>query len=441
MFQKIGIFLRQRDSLTIVLICLILAANIARVWNIWIYSPIDHLFSDPARHWLYTQKPAGSDLFSSIDPIFYQIWLNFVAQITLKNELAVNIYTSLLSLSTPFIWYLLLKEINPGKEKLNLVGWLILSLSPSWLEIYSYFMTETVFLPLFGLSLYLTIKHNNQNKISYSNWGGIILIWLFTVLTRFVAAPFALLSVAYLIYRKPGKAKLILQTILIGLIILVPIGFRNYQIVNVFAPFGYGAMNQIYAQSGKQAIRMEVVDGEKGVGSWEFGSPSLYTSKPPLWPISDWRSSRNEDLKDANIVEIKIDLNHGNADWNNYLDATKPDLAKYSSLVSENILFFYFGESWPDSNSEHLFGNLNYLTRWVWPLLFMLSLIGNLLYLKSFKNLSFFACITSICSIMVIFTLSAVMEGRYRKPFEGLWLLNAIWLLAQIRRRQPQLTS
>jgi len=413
---------------------------VVRVANIWLYSPLSNLFSDPERHWLYTQRIPEKYLFSAIDPIGYQVWLRFITQFTLNDNILFNIYTSILSLFTAFIWYKVLSELSPKNKLTNLIGFLVFMWLPSWIEIFSYTMTETLFLPLLGMCLYITFKIKEKNTITNWNLFAISLLWALCCLTRLVALPIAMICLLYLVYREKKniinksnlsnfianlKWKQITIIISTFAIILGVVGYRNYLIIKTFSPFGYGAMNQVYTLSGNETINVNIYNKGVNTENWWFGSPSMNTK--PLEPLSDWKSERKGE------VSIFPDISDGSVGWEQYLIDHKVT-TNYTQILKENFLFFFFGESWPDSNRLHPMSMVSYQMRWFWFPLFILISILNILYISMNKKIGIIQIIVTICTILIIFNYSAVMEGRYRKPFEGLWLLNLFWLLPRINK-------
>src|SRR5205807_3378493 len=67
--------------------------------------------------------------------------------------------------------------------------------------------------------------------------------------------------------------------------------------------------------------------------------------------------------------------------------------------------------------------------RWAWLPLALAALVWNIRYLKRLSGASrLFAVLTSLAWALTPL-LPAVMEGRYRKPVEGLLIINLLLLL------------
>ena len=142
-------------ALRIALVLLLMAACAFRIWLVFTYNPVNHLWSDPERHWLNGTRPMDLSPMVAIDPVRYQIYIGALAKLTLRQPLLVAYWTALLSLAGPWLWYRFLRELLPSRDW-ALAGWVILAALPSWSSIYSYFMQETLMLPLLGAALWMT---------------------------------------------------------------------------------------------------------------------------------------------------------------------------------------------------------------------------------------------------------------------------------------------
>ncbi|MDX1919993.1 MAG: glycosyltransferase family 39 protein [Candidatus Caenarcaniphilales bacterium] len=376
------------------------------------YSPIEYLWSDPARHWQLGTDPLSDDPMSAIDPIMYQWWISLVSRITGSDNLLVGIYAGILSAITPYFWYRFFKEAFESKT-IALIGWLILTWLPSWIGIYSYFMNETLFLPLLGIALEKTWQ--NHKKENTKSWFLMCLTWLLASLTRVIALPLAILSILYNLLTQKNKIKKVFILCLLSLVFVIPLGIRSYKILGVFAPFGFPMLNQIYMQSGKKIFQMDVM----GRGFWEYSSPSMYEKH--FGDLFEWKSTRE------GTCLIKIDPNHGMMDWNNELHRTWPGMKVYLRMWFENQIYFFIGSSWTDNNPEHLAEDLSNKMRWIWLPLFLLVMLGNLVSLIRHKKIALLPLITTVGFLLCIFSPTGVMEGRYRKPMEGLLIANLLW--------------
>lgn len=128
---------------------LLLFGYAARLLQVFSFNPLQHLFSDPLRHWTHASETLHAAPMAYFDPVGYQLWLSVVQKLTAGDPLLVAFYTVALAWLTPWLWYRAFRALAISRP-VCLLGWVVLTWLPSWLAIYSYFMTETLFLPLFG---------------------------------------------------------------------------------------------------------------------------------------------------------------------------------------------------------------------------------------------------------------------------------------------------
>jgi hypothetical protein len=411
---------------------LICIGSWSKIQNALVFNPLENIFSDPARHFSLAQKALSTDPFSVIDPIGYQVWLGIVLKITSTDKLAVGLYAGILSVFTFFFWFLALSKMLSNRW-LILVAGVIFAWMPSWTGIFSYFMNETLLLPLLGLSLYLTFKEiKHPDSV---NWWLLCAVWVIASLTRLIALPLAMVAIGCLVIKKPNLRNFSwvkqVQTYVdfkkiavFGIVLVVfsiPLGYRSSLVLNTFAPFGHQGMNQIYYNSGKKIVKMELTKNETVLGAWEFGSPSVFNST--LEPLSDWKSQREGE------VNIKINLDNGQQDWDETLKNQPFDMKLKLQNWFENSVFLFLGASWPDNNPKRSVEYWSLQTRWVWLPLFLVVLAGNLIYFLKQKRLSLVSLLFLVGWSVAIFLPVAIAEGRYRKPLEGLTLLNLFWLI------------
>src|SRR5579864_8373149 len=124
----------------IILWAVIVAGMYVRFQTALEFNPIRALFSDPGRHWQFALNPLLADPLSGMDAPLHQLWLTLVAKLTLGDPRAIGIYAGLMSVITPYVWYRAMREILTGRT-LAMLGWAILLWMPSWIGIFSYFMT------------------------------------------------------------------------------------------------------------------------------------------------------------------------------------------------------------------------------------------------------------------------------------------------------------
>ena len=400
---------------------IILASSVARAWYIFTYNPVNHIWSDPARHWEQGIDVLRVDLMSMTDPIGYQLYIAALAKFTLKIPALVAYCTIILSLLTPWLWYRFFRELQSNKT-LALAGWAFLSFSPSWMAIYGYFMQETLLLPLLGAAMWATWRC--RRKADLRNFVIMVLLWIAAGLTRGIAIPLAAVCCTWLWLAQDQKVKKALYSTLVLLLIMGPLTYRSYQTVGHFAPHGMGHLNIIYAQSGKKVI--EIASRLNGAG-WVhiFGSPS--TGAEPFKPFDDWKTQR------TGKVRINVDLAKGADDWKKEADKIDMGIDDYLWITKENLIFLFFSESWPDVNLARAIDVAGWWLRWLWAPLFLVLIIGLIWHHKKFRGNWLLPSMLTAWFVVQGLIPIAISEGRYRKPFEGLAVAQLILWLAVIQ--------
>ncbi|MCP5077402.1 MAG: hypothetical protein GY951_05020, partial [Psychromonas sp.] len=387
-----------------------------RIDYIFEFNPIYQIWSDPARHWEQGVDTLRFDPMSQTDPVGFQLYIAALAKLTLKIPGLVAFYTSLLAISTPWIWYRFLRELQPSKNA-ALVGWALFSIIPSWISIYGYFMQETLFIPLLGAALFITWRC--KRKQTNSSFVLMIAIWIVVGLTRGIAIPMAMIATSWLWFAQEAKVKKALYSLLLLAIVLGPLAYRSYQVMHIFAPHGIGQMNMIYAKSGARSIEIQY---EREGARWGYIFQSPAAEAKPFAPLSDWQSQRE------GRVYAYVDIDKGSVDWDRELAKHTLSFEKYLWLTHDNLILLFFSESWPDSNRERFIGELNYQTRWIWSLLGLLAVV---LSIKSRGQQKAYLLLPAI--ILTWFVVQGLLpisvnEGRYRMPFNGLIIAQFILL-------------
>lgn len=399
----------------------IFVTSLTRVWYIFTYNPVNHIWSDPARHWEQGIDVLRSDLMALTDPIGYQIYVALLAKLTLKIPGLVAYFTALLSLAGPWIWYRFFRELQASKT-LALAGWAVLSFLPSWIAIYSYFMQETLMLPLLGAALWATWRC--RRKADVRSFVLMVFLWVAAGLTRGIAIPLAAVACTWMWLLQDQKWSKALFSSLVLLLIMGPLTYRSYQTVGHFAPHGMGHLNVIYAQSGKKVI--EIASQLRGA-SWVhgFGSPS--TGAEPFKPFSDWKTQRE------GKVRINVNLAKGTEDWRREADKIQMSFSDYLWITKENLIFLFFAESWPDNNLGRAVDMAGSVIRFIWAPLFVAILVGMLWHRKKFKGHWLLPAMLIAWFVVQGLIPIAINEGRYRKPYEGLAVAQVILWLAVVR--------
>jgi 4-amino-4-deoxy-L-arabinose transferase-like glycosyltransferase len=360
-----------------------------------------------------------------IDPVFYQAWLSFVAKFTLDIPLLVGIYSGLLSAVTPWLWYRFLRELLPRKRQ-ALIGWAIFAWLPSWIGIYSYFMTETLLLPLLGAAFWLSWRA--MRKRDCASLVGAAVIWTLAALTRGIAAPLAAVLILFAWWRQSNRVKAAISITVIAVIVLLPLSYRSWVKTGMISPLGQAALNEIYARSGAREIKVNYYSDYNVGFLYGFASPS--TGSHPFAPFSDYTSSRR------GTVNISIDISDQANSWRSEKTRLLEQAPPWFKLVPEELIFLFFGSSWPDNNPERVFELLSTWFRFVWlpayvaAMILLISLMIN----GERRHAPPLAAVLIVWLFIQGTLLLVVNEGRYRKPGEGVIIAS---LLAGIflRRR------
>ena len=382
-------------------------------------SPLDHLFSDPGRHWENGMRFLNPTFMGSGDPILYQLWLYLLIKIKGNVAAVIATGTGFLCAAMPYGWYRALKELLP--KSWAQAGAVVMALIPGFLGAYAYFMNETLLLTLTGFAFWATFRA--QRKRSVAAFALACALWLAAGFTRTVALPMALLCLLCIWLPQPRRLAKAAIGVLLLLILLVPAGLHGRVNLGYFAPFGNGYLNPIYQASGNKVINIDL--GPKG--RYEFGSPSFYN--PTFYPWSDWLTDR------SGTVSIAVDLEQGRAGWIAEKKRVEQQ-REFSALRGywENFLYLSFGQSWPDNDRSYLTGWLTVWTRWIWLPLVLVLAIGAAR--GRFQGREW---LLPLCGLgMFLYFMvqqQGVMEGRYRKPLDPILVAAAVVMTYRSTRR------
>lgn len=397
-----------------------------RVWMIFRYPPTDSLWSDPARHWFSGTHPLDTAPMSAIDPIFYQIYLGVLAKLTSSQPLLVAYWTALLSLTAPWLWYRFLRELLPDRDW-ALAGWVLLAALPSWSAIYTYFMQETLMLPLLGLALWATWRCRRKQDVG--SFVGAVAIWLLAGLTRGICLPMGALAMCWLWCVQGGKLQRAAGSLALVVAIMAPLAGRSWYLLRLLSPYGNGQLVMLYQRSGAQRIEIEFSRrGGREYWAYEFISPAAH--ERPLEPFSDWQSSR------VGTARFSVDLDAGARDWDAAFKSLPPwDASRAAWLTGDNLVRLFFGGSWPDSNFERPAERINYAARWLWAPLSAACLV---LTLTAWRTQRERMLVSLMLTWFVVQGLVPLVpnEGRYRKPYEGLLISQCLLLASTFARRR-----
>lgn len=408
---------RKINYVQLALYALIALGCAWRLYEVFAHNPLNHRFSDPQRHWEHASIPLVPAPMALFDPPGYQTWLSIVERFTMEIPILVSLYIGALSVITPWCWYRFLRE-SLASRTIALAGWAFLALLPSWIGIYSYFMTETLFLPTLGAGLWLSMRA--KRKKDFPSFMAMVAMWLFCGLTRPVGIPAAAAFATIVWFGHPQKLRTAAWSIALLVATLGPISYRNYHYYGTWAPHGNGWINKIYAASGARVIELHFT---KTGARWEygFGSPSI--DSRPFAPFSDWTSKRK------GTVHANVDFTRAEADWQKAYDASALQGAERWNLHWENIIYLFFGNSWPDNNTDYLMGRLSNLSRWLWAPLAAVLFVLTLLWWRTALRRPLVPMTIAIWLFFQGWMLVVPNEGRYRKPLEGLLVVYALVLL------------
>lgn len=409
-----------------VLLTLLAAACGYRVWLVFQYNPIDALWSDPYRHWSLGSRPLDTQPFAAIDPVGYQIYLAALAKLTGGARVLVAYWTALLSLAAPWFWYRFLRELLPSRDW-ALAGWVGLAALPSWSGIYSFFMQETLMLPLLGAALWLTWRCRRKQDLA--SFLAATALWMLAGLTRGICIPLAAVAMTWLWLEQSDRWRKAALALLLLFAVLGPLAGRSWYLVRQVSPHGLGTLAHLYSVAGTQFLSITFTRGG-GQEQWHyrFLNPSL-NERPPFAPLSDWRGHR------LGTAQVVVDLDAGRRDWQAALDRMPPwTLERYAWLTGENLVFLFFTESWPDSPADRAIGTWNFLMRWIWAPLGLLVLVWTMVRRPARRERLLPALLLTWFVVQGLLPI-AVNEGRYRKPFEGLVIAQWLLLASAARRR------
>ncbi len=423
----------------ILLICITIA-ELYRFTLPFFYNPIDNLWSDPGRWWEYASTGLNTPPLALIDAPLFQAWISFIAKFTLDIPELTALYAGLMSAIMPWFWYKFLRELFPCNKKpsnkksnnknIALLGWLIIACLPSWTGIYSYFMSETLLLPLLGISLWLSFR--SLRKKDSKSFLLASLFWLLCSLTRGVTAPIMLIVLFLVWLKQANKVESAFLSILLASIILGSLSYRSYVRSGLIAPLGQSMLNSSYAQSGKKEININYFSDTNYGFVYGFVSPSINTK--PLTPFSDWSSARQGKF------QAKIDLDNQAYSWElAKQQASSISELSYGQLVKENVIFLFFGASWPDNNQQHIIENLSIIMRFIWLPLTLVAIALIILSLRKNTENDRYKSVILLSAFIGWFVfqglvLVSVNEGRYRKPIEGIIITMVLFGLHQKKK-------
>lgn len=412
-----------------------------RIYNVIAHNPLDALWSDPQRHWDHASKPLEPSPMALFDPPVFQTWLSVVQRGTMGIPALVAPIVIALSLLGPWCWYRFLRE-TVSSRSLALAGWAALALLPTWIGIYSYFMTETLLIPMIGLSLWMTQRAKRRPCLQ--TFLAMVVVWLITGLTRGVTIPLAAIACSLVWFYHPQKIRTALYSALILGATLTPLAIRNHHFLYLWAPHGNGWLTRIYSESGKREILLHF---QRNGARWEYGFTSPMMDERPFDFTNDWNDSLLSKWRDCpdflrsnwkssrtGTVHVSVDFTHGTQDWQESLKQNAVTGAARWKLRAENMAYLFNGNSWPDNNREFFMGWLANLSRWLWIPLFLVVVSVSLLKWRLCLKRPLLPLLIATWFFFQAWLLVSVNEGRYRKPLEGLLIAQVVVLADGLRR-------
>ena len=383
----------------------------------FINSPLTHLYSDPQRHWDNARSFLHPSVMGSGDPYMYQLWLFLLQQLAGGSSAIIQAGCGLLCAAMPYGWYRALRELMPRTRAL--ASACAIGLWPSFLGPYAYFMTETLLLTLTGFGFWFTLRA--LRKRTLGAFAAACVLWVAAGFTRIVVLPIGALCLLCAWLRQPRK----LRALLIGLVpmiaVTIPAGLHTRSALGFFSPFGNLYLNEIYHAGNNKSIQIDF--GPQGL--YIFGSPSYYN--PTFYPFSDWTSARE------GILSIAIDTRHGREDWQGVLAAVRARSSARGRDFAENLCYLFFGQAWPDNDRGTPVGWLEVWMRWLILPMVVWTAVACVRGVYRGREWLLPACALLAFSLLAV-QREGIMEGRYRKPVEPIFIA-AIALSLHARAR------
>jgi hypothetical protein len=400
------------------LFCLLL---LARLLYPYFNSPMDHLFSDPRRHWDNGASFLHPTIMGATDPFLYQAWLYALRLITRDSTPAVLLGCGTLCAAMPYGWYRALRELQP--RSFALVGALLIGVIPESISVYGYFMNETLLLTLLGFCFWLTLRARRKGTLAA--FAAACAVWSCAAFTRTVAVPLALGCLLWILVTQRQRVLKAFLAIAIGLVLAVPAGLHAEAKLHFFAPLGNLVFNEIYGSSGTREIAVNY--GPDGV--YHFGSPTFYN--PTFYPFSDWTTDR------VGIATIRIDLTRGWADWRHEMDRISTQRTFPRSIDrEENLAYLLFAQIWPNSHRQTALGWLTLWSRWLWPPLIVL--VAWAAWRRHYQGDAWLLPLSALSMLALLgFQTQGVMEARFREPLDPIVFAAALLIQRRSRLETP----
>jgi hypothetical protein len=265
--------------------------------------------------------------------------------------------------------------------------------------------------------------------------------WGLACLTKPTVVPLAGICFLWVWWKKATPVRDILLAAALAIIMLLPQAVRSKVALGFVAPFGNPWLTRIQLRCGARIVffniktyavggtgeRLQTKDADM-----QFGSPSCFIR--PLEPLSHWAMRRAWGDSKAWIT---IDASHGERDWKAAYNRYNDDRDEWLEQWRENIILFFFAPSWPESSVPVWDGLLEYHSRWIWAPLILFVFVCNV---REFwqRRFQLVPIATTIFTLVLAFQNLLIMEGRYRKVVEPLLLMNLVWVIASMGKKDAE---
>lgn len=190
--------------------------------------------------------------------------------------------------------------------------------------------------------------------------------------------------------------------------------------MDFISPFSITTYNKIYFESGKEKILVQF--GTDGEIRWTWSSVSPSLGLRPFSPFSQWPHFR------SGVCSFYIDLADKRRSWDVATQANKSDLHTRLRLHLENIIYILWGSSWPNNDERFLWDRAANRFRWIWFPFLVAVVILDVCFFKKYRRIRLLPLLNLVGWFSICVLPCSVGEGRYRMPFEGLLIANALWL-------------
>ena len=434
-FMKINL---SKLPFTDFLFLFFLAVVVGRFIFPFFLNPFDMIENDPGRHW-YNGKnffssfihPESAHILLATDPKMYQLYmaiLGLLSKIIGSEKIIFTLASCFLCASLPWLWYKFMREFL--SRKLSLFAAIIIGITPSMLNIYGYFMTETLLLNLMALSAWMALRA--YRKKTLSSFAVAALCLLAASLTRVIALPISVIFITWLVLTLDEKLKRLSIVTAITALMIIPFGLQTYRIMHVFGPFGYPKMNAIYKISNNATFGFVFTD--KNISPGDFGSPSFFN----ISPFAPFYNYKTERLYSPYLWYI--DTRKGSEDWDAAYDYLREHFLTPEKVITElkeNFIFFFFGHTWPDNDyaimkayENEMLTNIQIHWRYVWlPMTLVIILLSPFVTSSNYHRS--FVSLTMLFIFLMLVQQTGVMEGRFRKPVEPFIIISFLIVISQ----------